>query len=107
MTRHFFNFGEKFSRINLTERTCSESISVGQLSAAVEKLAPHKPHTESASMANREIPSTTTSDLKIQIDDLAKRALSGVRQKLQPSQQKKITETAQCLTRYSVSLNFD
>ena len=44
MTRHFFNFGEKFSRINLTERTCSESISVGQLSAAIEKIAPHEPH---------------------------------------------------------------
>ena len=107
MTRHFFSFGEKFRRINLTERIRSESISVGQLSAAVEKLAPHKPRTESASMANREIPSTATSDLKIQIDDLAKRALSGVRQKLQPGQQKKITETAQWLTRYSVSLNFD
>ena len=107
MTRHFFSFGEKFRRINLTERIRSESIHVGQLSAAVEKLAPHKPRTESASMANREIPSTATSDLKIQIDDLAKRALSGVRQKLQPGQQKKITETAHWLTRYSVSLNFD
>ena len=107
MTRHFFNFGERFKRINLTERIRSESIQTGQLSTAVEKLAPHKPRTESASTANREIPSTATSDLKIQIDDLAKRALSGVRQKLQPGQQKKITETAQWLTRYSVSLNFD
>jgi methylmalonyl-CoA mutase cobalamin-binding subunit len=58
-------------------------------------------------MANREIPSASTSDLRVQIDDLAKRALSGVRQKLQPGQQKKIRETAHWLTRYSVSLNFD
>ena len=107
MTRHFFNFGEKFSRINLTERTCSESMSVGQLSATIEKIAPHEPHTKGASMPNREIPSTSTVDLRIQIDDLAKRALSGVRKKMHPGQQKKITETADWLTRYSVSLNFD
>ena len=107
MTRHFFNFGERFKRINLTERIRSESIQTGQLSTAVEKLAPHKPCTESAYMANREIPSASTSDLRVQIDDLAKRALSGVRQKLQPGQQKKIRETSHWLTRYSVSLNFD
>jgi hypothetical protein len=62
---------------------------VGQLSAAIEKIAPHEPHTEGASMSNIEIPSTSTSNLRIQIDDLAKRALSGVRKKLKPGQQKK------------------
>ena len=107
MTRHFFNIGEKFNRINLTERVRSESMHTGQLSTTDEKSAPHKPCTESAYMAKRELPSASTKDLRVQIDDLAKRALSGVRQKLQPGQQKKIKETAQWLTRYSVSLNFD
>lgn len=107
MTKHFFNFDEKSSRINLTECIRSERMPVGQLSAAIEKIAPHEPHTEGASMSNIEIPSTSTSNLRIQIDDLAKRALSGVRKKLKPGQQKKITETANWLTRYSVSLNFD
>ena len=107
MTKHFFNFDEKSSLINLTECIRSERMLVGQLSAAIEKIAPHESHTEGASMSNIEIPSTSTSNLKIQIDDLANRALSGVRKKLKPSQQKKITETANWLTRYSVSLNFD
>lgn len=107
MTKHFFNFDEKSSLINLTECIRSERMPAGQLSAAIEKIAPHESHTEGASMSNIEIPSTSTSNLKIQIDDLANRALSGVRKKLKPGQQKKITETANWLTRYSVSLNFD
>jgi len=107
MTRHFFNLAKKFTRINLTDRAHSVTLGVGQLSAGNEKLAPRETHTESASMSDREIPSTSKSDLKLQIDDLAKRALSGVRQKLQPSEQKKITETAKWLTRYCVSGNFD
>jgi len=80
---------------------------LGQLSTVSEKLAPLEPHTESASMSNRDIHSTFTSDLRIQIDNLAKTALSGVRQKLKPSDQKKITETAAWLTQYCVSGNFD
>ncbi len=107
MTRHFFNLTEKFRWINLTERMYSESMKTGQLSTANEKLAPPGPYTESASMSNRDIQSTFTSDLRIQIDDLAKTALSGVRQKLQPSDQKKITETSKWLTQYCVSANFD
>jgi len=107
MTRHFFNFTEKFRRINLTERLRSERMQLGQLSTESEKLAPLEPCTESASMSNRDIQSTFTSDLRIQIDNLAKTALSGVRHKLQPSEQKKITETASWLTQYCVSGNFD
>ena len=107
MTRHFFKIAKKFKRINLTDRTHSETLLLGQFSVANEKLAPQDTHTESASMSNREIPSTSKSDLKEQIDDLAKRALSGVRQKLQPNEQRKITETAKWLTRYCVSGNFD
>ena len=107
MTRHFFNLAKKFRRINLTDRAHSVTLAAGQLSADSEKLAPRETHTESASMSDREIPSTSKSDLKLQIDDLAKRALSGVRQKLQPSEQTKITETAKWLTRYCVSRNFD
>ena len=107
MTRHFFNLTEKFKWINLTERVPSESIEVGQLSTATENLAPLEPCTESGSMSNRDIQSTFTNDLKMQIDDLAKTALSGVRQKLQPSEQKKITETSKWLTQYCVSGNFD
>ena len=107
MTRHFFNLAKKFRRINLTDRAHSVTLVVGLLSADNEKLAPRETHTESASMSDREIPSTSKSDLKLQIDDLAKRALSGVRQKLQPSEQTKITETAKWLTRYCVSGNFD
>ena len=91
----------------MTDRAHSVTLGLGQLSADNEKLAPRETHTESASMSDREIPSTSTVDLRIQIDDLAKRALSGVRKKMQPGQQKKITETADWLTRYSVSLNFD
>ena len=107
MTRHFFNITEKFRRINLTERVRSESMQMGQLSTVSEKLAPLELCTESASMSNRDIHSTFTSDLKIQIDNLAKTALSGVRQKLKPSDQKKITETAAWLTQYCASVNFD
>ena len=107
MTRHFFNLTERFWRINLTERMRSESMKVGQLSTVSEKLAPLEPCTESALMSNRDIHSTFTSDLRMQIDNLAKTALSGVRQKLQPSDQKKITETAAWLTQYCVSGNFD
>ena len=99
MTRHFLKIAKKFKRINLTDRTHSETLLLGQFSVANEKLAPQDTHTESASMSNREIPSTSKSDLKEQIDDLAKRALSGVRQKLQPNEQRKITETAKWLTR--------
>ena len=39
MTKHFFNFDEKSSRINLTECIRSERMPVGQLSAAIEKIA--------------------------------------------------------------------
>ena len=59
MTRHFFNFTEKFKRINLTERMRSESMHMGQLSTVREKLAPLELCTESASMSNRDIHSTT------------------------------------------------
>ena len=107
MTRHFFNLTEKFRWINLTERVPSESIEVGQLSTAREKLAPLNPCTESGSMSNRDIQSTFTNDLKMQIDDLAKTALSDVRQRLQPNEQKKITETSKWLTQYCVSGSFD
>ena len=107
MTRHFFNLTEKFRWINLTERVPSESIEVGQLSTAREKLAPLNPCTESGSMSNRDIQSTFTNDLKMQIDDLAKTALSDVRQRLQPNEQKKITETSKWLTQYCVSASFD
>tara|TARA_B100000676_G_scaffold302968_1_gene352771 strand:+ start:134 stop:1066 length:933 start_codon:yes stop_codon:yes gene_type:complete len=107
MTRHFFNLTEKFRWINLTERVPSESIEAGQLSTAREKLAPLNPCTESGSMSNRDIQSTFTNDLKMQIDDLAKTALSDVRQRLQPNEQKKITETSKWLTQYCVSGSFD
>ena len=107
MTRHFFNLTEKFRWINLTERVPSESIEEGQLSTAREKLAPLNPCTESGSMSNRDIQSTFTNDLKMQIDDLAKTALSDVRQRLQPNEQKKITETSKWLTQYCVSGSFD
>ena len=107
MTRHFFNLTRMLSRINLTDRAHSVTLTMGQLSADNEKLAPLETYTESASMSDRAISSTSKSDLKVQIDDLAKRALSGVRQKLQPSEQKKITETVKWLTSYCVSGNFD
>ena len=107
MTRHFFNLAKKFSRINLTDRAHSATLIMGQLSAENEKLAPRETYTESASMSDRAISSTSKSDLKVQIDDLARRALSGVRQKLQPNEQKKITETVKWLTSYCVSGNFD
>ena len=107
MTRHFFNLAKKFSRINLTDRAHSATLTMGQLSAENEKLAPRETYTESASMSDRAISSTSKSDLKVQIDDLARRALSGVRQKLQPNEQKKITETVKWLTSYCVSGNFD
>ena len=71
MTRHFFDLAKKFRRINLTDRAHSVTLGVGQLSADNEKLAPRETHTESASMSDREIPSTSKSDLKLQIDDLA------------------------------------
>ena len=107
MTRHFFNLAKMFSRINLTDRAHSATLIMGQLSAENEKLAPRETYTESASMSDRAISSTSKSDLKVQIDDLARRALSGVRQKLQPNEQKKITETGKWLTSYCVSGNFD
>ena len=107
MTRHFFNLAKMFSRINLTDRAHSATLTMGQLSAENEKLAPRETYTESASMSDRAISSTSKSDLKVQIDDLARRALSGVRQKLQPNEQKKITETVKWLTSYCVSGNFD
>ena len=107
MTRHFFNLAKMFSRINLTDRAHSATLMSGQLSAENEKLAPRETYTESASMSDRAISSTSKSDLKVQIDDLARRALSGVRQKLQPNEQKKITETVKWLTSYCVSGNFD
>ena len=107
MTRHFFNLAKMFSRINLTDRAHSATLTMGQLSAENEKLAPRETYTESASMSDRAISSTSKSDLKVQIDDLARRALSGVRQKLQPNEQKKITETGKWLTSYCVSGNFD
>ena len=107
MTRHFFNLAKMFSRINLTDRAHSATLTMGQLSAENEKLAPRETYTESASMSDRAISSTSKSDLKVQIDDLARRALSGVRQTLQPNEQKKITETVKWLTSYCVSGNFD
>ena len=90
MTRHFFNLAKKFSRINLTDRAHSVTLGVGQLSADNEKLAPRETHTESASMSDREISSTSKSDLKLQIDDLAKRALSGVGRNYNPVNKRRL-----------------
>ena len=62
MTRHFFNLAKMFSRINLTDRAHSATLIVGQLSAENEKLAPRETYTESASMSDRAISSTSKSD---------------------------------------------
>ena len=64
MTRHFFNLAKMFSRINLTDRAHSATLTMGQLSAENEKLAPRETYTESASMSDRAISSTSKSDLK-------------------------------------------